>query len=73
MILINTTITMKVIGKEKNMNKEQDGLLLLVETIVDSTLDLKNQGMNDQMIKDMMIALAGISLKEYDDKKEMFN
>ena len=55
------------------MNKEQDGLLLLVETIVDSTLDLKNQGMNDQMIKDMMIALAGISLKEYDDKKEMFN
>ena len=53
------------------MNKEQENLITMVETIIDTILDLKNQGMSDFMIKEMMLAMASISLKE--QEKEMFN
>ena len=58
------------------MNKEQESLLEMVETIVDTVLDLKTKGMSDFVIKEMMIGMVGIIIKENDmknDDKEMFN
>ena len=58
------------------MNKEQESLLEMVEAIVDTVLDLKTKGMSDFVIKEMMIGMVGIIIKENDmenDDKEMFN
>ena len=58
------------------MNKEQESLLEMVETIVDTVLDLKDKGMSDFMIKEMMIGKIGIVIKDNDmenDDKEMLN
>ena len=58
------------------MNKEQESLLEMVEAIVESVIDLKNKGMSDFMIKEMMIGMMEIIMKEEEmenDDKEMLN
>jgi hypothetical protein len=58
------------------MNKEQEQLMEMVETIIDTILDLKSKGMSDFMIKEMMIGMMEIIMKEEEvenDGKGMLN
>lgn len=58
------------------MNKEQEQLMEMVETIIDTILDLKSKGMSDFMIKEMMIGMMEIIMKEEEienDDKGMLN
>lgn len=58
------------------MNKEQEQLMEMVENIIDTILDFKSQGMSDFMIKEMMLSIIQVvikDLKHESEEKEMLN